>query len=575
MKSISSSAVPEQIEKKLASQIRSDARLLNNSARFPTWLCAITLALALATCGWMAWNTYASYRDADASRHRDARSEELRGTIVYLDEVLTMSARMAAATGDTAWEERYRHYEPELDAAIKEALVLTPGSSALAPSAQTDAANVKLVAMENQAFTLVRNHRSEEARAVLFAPPYEKQKKLYALGMTQLLSDVRSRIDTNFHQTRRRALVSAAGSGLLLVSSIAIWIAVIASLRRTQSDLKHRIDERTATLQATEERTRLIIATAYDAFIGMDSAGLITDWNPRAEATFGWSSEEAVGQPMHELIIPPKFREMHVRGLKHFLDTGEGPVLNKLIEISALHRDGREMPIELMISPIRIGDNFIFSASLRDITERQRADAERHVISEIVQGVITTTNLNELLELAHRSISKFLYAENCFVALHDPKTDLLHWDFWVDKVDPLPPPLLVGEGFSSYVLRTGQPLLLTEELKTRMYEQGKFTKSGSDSPSWLGVPLRTPWRTIGVLAVQHYEKEGVYNQRDLEFLSSVGDQIALAIERKRAQEELKQSEEDFRTMANNISQLAWMADAKGYIFWYNQRWFDY
>jgi len=313
-------------------------------------------------------------------------------------------------------------------------------------------------------------------------------------------------------------------------------------LEETNEVVEEKFIQGTAELRASEERTRLIVATAHDAFIGMDSTGLIMNWNPRAEATFGWSREEALGQPMHELIIPPKFREMHVRGLKHFLATGEGPVLNKLIEVSALHRDGRELPIELMISPIRIGDTFIFSASLRDITERKRADTERQVISEVVQGVITTNNLDELLNLAHRSIGKFLYAENCFIALHDPTTDLLHWEFWVDKVDPLPPPLPVGEGFSSYVLRTGQPLLLTEELKARMYEEGKFTKSGSDSLSWLGVPLRTPARTIGVLAVQHYEKEGVYSQRDLEFLSSVGDQIALAIERKRAEEKLKRSE---------------------------------
>ncbi|MEP7016260.1 MAG: ATP-binding protein, partial [Verrucomicrobiota bacterium] len=79
---------------------------------------------------------------------------------------------------------------------------------------------------------------------------------------------------------------------------------------------------------------------------------------------------------LHELIIPPEFREMHVRGLKHFLATGEGPVLNKLIEVSALHRDGRTLPIELRISPIPSGDTFIFTASLRDITERKQAEAE-------------------------------------------------------------------------------------------------------------------------------------------------------------------------------------------------------
>src|SRR5205807_1769093 len=81
------------------------------------------------------------------------------------------------------------------------------------------------------------------------------------------------------------------------------------------------------------------------------------------------------------------------------------------------------------------GRALYYEGSVHEITDRKRAEAERNVISEIVQGVITTSNLGELLELARRSISKVLYAENCFVALHDPDTDLLDFKLWVDKVD--------------------------------------------------------------------------------------------------------------------------------------------
>jgi two-component system sensor histidine kinase/response regulator len=163
-------------------------------------------------------------------------------------------------------------------------------------------------------------------------------------------------------------------------------------LEKTNEVIEEKVVQRTAELRTSEERTRLIVATAHDAFVGMDSTGSILDWNPKAEATFGWSREEALGHPLHELIIPPKFREMHVRGLQHFLATGEGPVLNKLIEVSALHRDGRELPIELMISPIRIGDSFIFSASLRDITERKRAEQALRQSEERFQIVSRATH---------------------------------------------------------------------------------------------------------------------------------------------------------------------------------------
>jgi PAS domain S-box-containing protein len=197
-----------------------------------------------------------------------------------------------------------------------------------------------------------------------------------------------------------------------------------------------------------------------------------------------------------------------------------------------------------------------------DITERKRAELEREVISEIVQGVITTSNIGELLELARHSIGKVLYAENCFVALHDPRTDLLDFKLWVDKVDPLPLPMPVGDGLSgsSYVLRTGQPLLLTNDLKTQLEDQREVELIGTDSLSWLGVPLRTRTRTIGVLTVQHYEMKGAYSQRDVEFLCSVGDQIALAIERKQADEKLKQSEERLATAQKMAHVGSWEWD---------------
>ena len=126
-------------------------------------------------------------------------------------------------------------------------------------------------------------------------------------------------------------------------------------------------------LRASEARTRLIVDTAHDAFIAMDIEGRITDWNAQAEATFGWSRSEAVGRFLADTIIPHQHREAHKRGLQHFLATGQGPVLNKRIEITALHRDGHEFPVELTISPIRLGQTYVFNSFVHDITERKQA----------------------------------------------------------------------------------------------------------------------------------------------------------------------------------------------------------
>ncbi len=127
-------------------------------------------------------------------------------------------------------------------------------------------------------------------------------------------------------------------------------------------------------IRASEERTRLIVETALDAVITMDAGGVITDWSPQADAIFGWTREEVLGRSLAETIIPHKYREAHRRGLNHCLATGQSPVLNKRIELIALHRDGHEFPVELSITPIRTGDIQVFSAFVRDVTDRKRAE---------------------------------------------------------------------------------------------------------------------------------------------------------------------------------------------------------
>ncbi|WP_428939288.1 PAS domain S-box protein [Fontivita pretiosa] len=126
-------------------------------------------------------------------------------------------------------------------------------------------------------------------------------------------------------------------------------------------------------LRQSEQRTRQIVETAHDAFVSIDASGYITGWNAQAEATFGWRRQEAIGRELAETIVPPQHRQAHRQGLKRFLAGGEGHLLNRRIEITALHRDGHEFPVELSISPLRIGDTVQFNAFIHDITHRRQA----------------------------------------------------------------------------------------------------------------------------------------------------------------------------------------------------------
>ena len=123
-------------------------------------------------------------------------------------------------------------------------------------------------------------------------------------------------------------------------------------------------------LAESEAMARGIIDTALDAFIQMDEEGRVADWNSQAEKIFGWSHGEAVGKPLDALIIPENHRADHQAGLKHFLRSGEGPILGRRVEIDALRRDGKEIKVELSVTALRRRDGYVFNGFIRDITDK-------------------------------------------------------------------------------------------------------------------------------------------------------------------------------------------------------------
>jgi PAS domain S-box-containing protein len=197
--------------------------------------------------------------------------------------------------------------------------------------------------------------------------------------------------------------------------------------RRAALVVVHDVTERKraeAALAQSEARKAAVLDSVLDCIITMDADGMVIEFNAAAERTFGYTKAEAVGRPLAELIIPPRLREAHAAGLARYLATGKGPLLGKLIEITAVRSDGSEIPVELAITAIHSDRAPIFTGVLRDIASRKKADAELQRLNDEIQrqrlrvfkATIRTVqdivnNLLSSLQLAHLEAEAQLPAE--------------------------------------------------------------------------------------------------------------------------------------------------------------------
>jgi diguanylate cyclase (GGDEF)-like protein/PAS domain S-box-containing protein len=156
-------------------------------------------------------------------------------------------------------------------------------------------------------------------------------------------------------------------------------------------------------LQQSEARLRLIVDSAADAIVRSDSAGCVIGWNEQAETIFGWRADEALGRKVSELIVPPRYRAQHDRGMGLFVATGQGGRLNRRFETTALHRSGREFAVELAIAPVKLAEGYIFSAFIHDISERKLIEENLQLAAKVFQssgeGIIITDHRNVIISV--------------------------------------------------------------------------------------------------------------------------------------------------------------------------------
>jgi PAS domain S-box-containing protein len=320
----------------------------------------------------------------------------------------------------------------------------------------------------------------------------------------------------------------------------------------------------------TEPGTRLgahqlasLLDSTQELIAILGSDGTVLFANEAFRHSLGYNPEELLGRSIHAIV--------HAADVAH--------IRERLQEVAALPGSSDRERCRLrtrdcswrwfeLVCHNRLDDSGIEGILLnaQDVTALQRMESERQVISDVVHALNQTSNLDQLLTGIHDALKRVVSAQNCFVALHDPEHDTFEFPFFADEYDTAPPHQRVGRSCTAYVFRTGRAMLIPQCDFDRLAALGEVELVGSPSPAWLGVPLKTPTATIGVLVVQHYQNENAYDIRDLEFLDSVGGHIALAIERRRAEEELRKNESILRLLFEHNPMPTWLYEVESLRF---------
>jgi PAS domain S-box-containing protein len=325
------------------------------------------------------------------------------------------------------------------------------------------------------------------------------------------------------------------------------------------------IDTQSKALTESEARLRATVDSALSAVVLMDSQGLITEWNPRAESIFGWSRHEALGRVLGDTIVPPRHREAHHAGVERFLTTGEGPILGRTVEMTALRRDGSEFPVELAIVALQDQAPLSFCGFATDITERKQARsrlqtqlARLDLLQRTTHAIGERQDLHSIFQVILRNLEDNMPIEFGCVCLHDQARHTLTIATIGGKsavlahragIEPDAQIQLQLNGFSKCV----EGVLVFEPDISLIPHPFLQQLARAGLCSLVAAPMTVESRVFGVLLAARREAGG-FGSADCEFLKQLSEHVALAAHQVQLYTDLQQAYEDLKLSQQTILQ---------------------
>ena len=330
----------------------------------------------------------------------------------------------------------------------------------------------------------------------------------------------------------------------------------ILTAARREAELQLRVMNN---LQQSQEHLQVIIDTSPSAVITADQSGLISGWNRKAEAMFGWSHDEALGRTLTGTIIPGRYQLAHRRGLERFVATGQARIVGRTVEFAALHRDGHEFPVEISVSAAsRSGTEVSFVAFITDVSQRRMTERIRAVQFAVTRPLATAASWEEAAPQVLKGMCDTLGClASEFWRVDATAQALRRQHGWYRSARDMAPfrdsaelTIARGVGMLGRAWATGRPRTVAEIAEEASPWAELATKAGLHCA--IAFPVTNGRKVIGVIGLLSHQRQAA-DRSTLRVLTDIGSQIGHFIERRRAEEELRRSGDRIRAILDNVA----------------------